>query len=242
MSRNAISEESVCMLRGPIQDKRVIDCQRGITKSEFSKYVVDEAQELGVLIEDKNAIAIDAYYFEYSYLDSQDQIDRYKIIYNFRLERSSSNRGENLMTYKRLKTDPIITFDELQSLTKNVEFWDTHSVLRIYELRPCSDNGPRYAKEKSLSSFDKDYADLYEAYVKLPNWYTQLKLFMYLLINGLALQRSEINEAISPLNEIYLQTFSTPAPMDGEPTDLANMMEKIEAFGALVRNRIQKSK
>lgn len=242
MSRNAISEESTCMLRGPINDKRVVDCQRGVTKSEYIKYVVDEANELGVLVEDKNAIAIDAYYFEYSYLDSQDQVDRYRILYDFRLERKSSNRGEELMTYTRVKTDPIITFDDLESLVKNAAFWDTHSVLKIYELRPCADNGPRYAKEKAISSFDKDYADLYEAYVKLPNWYTQAKLFMYLLINGLSLHRSEINEAIIPLNQIFLDTFSSPSPVDGEPSDLADNMEKIEVFGQLVRSRLYKSK
>lgn len=242
MSRNAISEESICMLRGPIGDKRVIDCQKGISKTEITKYVVDEAEELGVIVEDKNAIAVDAYYYEYSYLDSQDQIDRYKVLYQFRLERDVSGRGDPLMTYRRLKTDPIITFDDLQAVVRNAEYWDSHSILKIYEMRPCSDNGPRYAKEKSLAAFDKDYADLYEAYVKMPNWYTQIKLFLYLLINGLALHRSEINEAIGPLNNIFLDTFSTASPIDGDPSDLADMLEKIEVFGALVRNRLSKSK
>ena len=76
----------------------------------------------------------------------------------------------------------------------------------------------------------------------MPNWYTLIKLFLYLLINGLALHRSEINEAIGPLNNIFLDTFESPSPIDGDPSDLADMMEKVEVFAALVRNRLLKSK
>ena len=147
-----------------------------------------------------------------------------------------------MIRYYTVKSDPIITFDDLQAAVRSYSYLDNHSVLKIYELRPCSDNGPRYAIEKSLSSFDKDYADLYQGYVDMPNWYTLIKLFLYLLINGLSLRRSEINEAIGPLNNIFLDTFSDPAPIDGDPSDLADTLEKIEVFGALVRNRLQKSK
>lgn len=242
--KNTLAKQE-CMMVGPSGDKRVELCKTGITRADEDKYISDSATNIGVLIEDRDTVAIDLWYFEYSKFHSQDDVPRYKVVYHIKLQRDVSDDNDQLLTYTKIKGAPLIDYSTLEDATKGAQYWDAKSIQAMFDARPCYDQGSSYGKGAALAYFDKNYAKLYEAYLKTPNWYTLIKLHMFVSLTALSLQNVNLLEAWAPLNDRFLNVFTLDGPdlpyVDGLSSDLAQSIEDIEAFTARTRRVLEES-
>lgn len=238
-------EKTQCMLVGPSSDKRVALCKSGITREDEDKYILNSAEKIGLLIEDKDTVGIDLWFFEYSKYKSQDNIPRYTVTYHMRLQREVDDNNDQLLTYEKIEGVSTIDYSSLEDASRKAEYWDAKSVQYMFEARPCYDEGKTYGKRAALAYFDTKYANLYENYIKNPNWYTLIKLHMFVSITAFSLQDVGLLEAWKPLNDEFLNTFNlknSDVPyVDGLPSDLGESVQDIEAFTARVRRVLEES-
>lgn len=241
----ASGDRTECMLTGPKDDKRVLLCKSGITRQDEDKYILESAEKIGLLIEDKDTVAVDLWYFEYSKYKSQDDISRYSVVYHMRLQRDVDDNNDQLLQYAKIKGSSTIDYATLEDVARKSSYWDAKSVQYMYEARPCYDSGKEYGKKAALAYFDKNYATLYDNYIKKPNWYTLIKIHMFVSITTFSLSRVELLEAWKPLNDEFLNTFNldnSDIPyVDGQPSELAESIQDIEAFTARVRRVLEES-
>jgi hypothetical protein len=246
-------------VKGPISEKRTEACQIPLGKPELREYVRSGDVDVALVLdwESSGNRARVRRGWEMLWLTPAEDVPaplppgeaattpvvkagRYAVKAHTVLSAWNSPGVGRLVWYEdRGDRDESVTWDEAANLADRAILNDANSSRKVYNTRPCAEYDQNYSLEHSLLDMDRKYAQILSEYEVQKGWFSALRVFMLVTVNGLVLRDLLITRPWYSIHKDLLRVFGEGASDAGDESELDTFIERVGDVQMLVRKRME---